>query len=110
MLEGFYFQRTLDQDFLRDLDVWMETGLEQNSSAYFVVDLFVASTMTFHNALSIDFCNPRPRRAEELEALKKVLARLSHDFDKWVRNTARCLLGLILGETREQIYKKRPTI
>lgn len=58
MLKGFYFQRSLDQDFLRDLDVWMEAGLEQNPSAYFVVDLFVVSTVTFHSALSVDFCNP----------------------------------------------------
>lgn len=52
VLEGFYFQRTSDQDFLRDLDVWMEAGLERNPSAYFAVDLFVASTMTFRSALS----------------------------------------------------------
>lgn len=110
MLEGFYFQRTLDQDFLRDLGVCMEAGLEQNSSAYFVVDLFVASTMTFCSALSTDFGNPRPRCVEELGAWKKVLVRLSPNFDKRVRNTARCLLGLVLGETREQICHKRPTL
>lgn len=81
-----FFQRTLDLDFLRDLYVGIEGGLEQNPSAYFVVDLLVGAPWLVA-AFGTDFCNPRWRCTCKLGALKKILARFSHNFDKWVRNS-----------------------